>query len=332
MSNALTRRTFTLATLGAAFAPSAPALAQAREKVMIAWLPIMQTTAFYVAQEEKLFEKAGIEVEAVRFEAPNQIIDALVSGRAEVGAPGTAAGITVLAEVKFPGTFKVFGLQGGGIKIGRINDGLIVASNSSIASFSDLKGKTLGHLPGIQWRTISRHMVRKAGLDPDRDVRLVELAVGLQVPAVISGSADATLSLEPAGSIATALGEAKRAVTNACASVIADPFYSGVSVLTTKFVTERPAVARKIVMVLDEATRLAESDFARFRKVLPKYTAIKAWQVDVVAQPYLRPFADLGDTDLASYQALVDVFAAEGVLKNPIKVSDVILRKGEIGL
>ncbi|WP_244409684.1 ABC transporter substrate-binding protein [Methylorubrum populi] len=133
MSNALTRRTFTLATLGAAFAPSAPALAQAREKVMIAWLPIMQTTAFYVAQEEKLFEKAGIEVEAVRFEAPNQIIDALVSGRAEVGAPGTAAGITVLAEVKFPGTFKVFGLQGGGIKIGRINDGLIVASNSSIA-------------------------------------------------------------------------------------------------------------------------------------------------------------------------------------------------------
>ncbi|MBI1692226.1 ABC transporter substrate-binding protein, partial [Methylorubrum sp. DB1722] len=101
---------------------------------------------------------------------------------------------------------------------------------------------------------------------------------------------------------------------------------------TTKFVTERPAVARKIVMVLDEATRLAESDFARFRRVLPKYTAIKAGQVDVVAQPYLRSFADLGDTDLASYQALVDVFAAEGVLKNPIKVSDVILRKGEIGL
>lgn len=332
MSDALTRRSFTLAALGAAVAPAAPALAQTREKVVIAWLPIMQTTAFYVAQEEKLFEKAGIEVEAARFEAPNQIIDALVSGRADIGAPGTAAGITVLAEEKFPGTFKVFGLQGGGIKVDRINDGLIVASTSSIASFADLRGKTLGHLPGIQWRTISRHMVRKAGLDPDKDIRLVELAVGLQVPSVISGSADATLSLEPVGSIATALGEAKRAVTNACAAVIADPFYSGVSVLTTKFLTDRPAVARKVVTVLDEATRMAEGDFPRVRKILPKYTAVKPAQVEIVAQPYLRSFADLNATDLASYQALVDVFAAEGVLKKPMKVADVMLQKGDLGL
>ncbi|MEI4479862.1 ABC transporter substrate-binding protein, partial [Klebsiella pneumoniae] len=87
----------------------------------------------------------------------------------DFGAPGAAAGITVIAETEFPGTFKVFGLQGGGIKVNRINDGLIVANDSSIASFADLKGKTLGHLPGIQWRTISRHMVRSAGLDPDKD-------------------------------------------------------------------------------------------------------------------------------------------------------------------
>ena len=254
MSETLNRRSFTLGAVGAALAPSAPALAQAqaREKVVFAWLPTMQTMAFYVAQEEKLFEKAGIEVEAVRFEAPNQIIDALVSGRADVGAPGTAAGITVLAEDRFPGTFKVFGLQGGSIKEGRVNDGLIVIDGSAINGFAGLRGKTLGHLPGIQWRTISRYMVGKAGLDPDKDVRLVELAVGLQVPAVLSGSVDATLSLEPVGSIATALGGVKRAVTNPCEAVIADPFYSGASVLTTKFIAERPAAARKVVMILDE--------------------------------------------------------------------------------
>ncbi|WP_430911598.1 ABC transporter substrate-binding protein [Methylobacterium sp. sgz302541] len=332
MSEKLTRRSFTAAALGSAFLPAMPALAQTREKVVVSWLPIMQTTAFYVALEEKLFEKAGIEVEAVRFEAPNQIIDSLVSGRADVGAPGAAAGITALAEEKFPGTFKVFGLQGGSAALGRINDGLIVAKDSTIAGFADLRGKTLGHLPGIQWRTISRHVVRKAGLDPDKDVRLVELAVGLQVPAVISGSADATLSLEPVGSIATALGEARRAVTNPCASAVADPFYSGVSVLTTKFLKERPETARKVVTVLDAATRLTETDFPRLRAVLPKYTAIKAPQVEIVAQPYLRPFADLNAKDLASYQALVDVFAAEGVLKKPMKVADIMLAKAEIGL
>ena len=76
----------------------------------------MQTTAYYVALEEGLFEKAGIEVESAKFENPNQIIDSLVSGRADFGPPSAAAGITVLAEAKAPGTFKVFGLQGGGIK------------------------------------------------------------------------------------------------------------------------------------------------------------------------------------------------------------------------
>ncbi len=332
MSFKPTRRAFTLGSIGAAFCPAAPAIAQAKETIVVSWLPIMQTTAFYVARERGLFEKAGIEVQAARFEAPNQIIDSLVSGRADVGAPGAAAGITMLAEDKFPGTFKVFGLQGGGIKVDRINDGLIVAKSSTIASFADLRGKTLGHLPGIQWRTISRHLVRAAGLDPDHDVRFVELAVGLQVPAVIAGSADATLSLEPVGSIAVATGEVKRALTNPCSTAIADPFYSGVAVLTTKFLRERPDTARKVVTVIDEATRIANADFASARPIFPKYTAIKPDQTGTIAQPYLRAFADIDTNDLASYQALIDVFTAEGVLKEKKDVAAIMLKKTDLAL
>ena len=78
---------------------------------------------------------------------------------------------------------------------------------------------------------------------------LQEIAVALQVPSVVAGTVDATLSLEPVGSIAIASKEAKRAMTNPVAMFIADPFYSGVSVLTTKFIKERPAVARKVVDV-----------------------------------------------------------------------------------
>jgi NitT/TauT family transport system substrate-binding protein len=316
--------------LAASAVIGAPAIAQTRDKVVMSWLPIMQTTAMYVAIEEKLFEKANLEVEAVRFQAPNQIIDSLVANRADCGAPGAAAGISVLAESQFPGTFKVFGLQGGGIAVNRINDGLIVANNSSIKAFADLKGKSLGHLPGIQWKTISRHMVRKAGLDPDKDVRLIELAVGLQVQAVIAGTVDATLSLEPVGSIALAIGEAKRAVTNPVATAIADPFYSGVSLLTTKFIKDRPAVARRVVEALDEATRISESSFEKVRPMLPKYTPIQAAQVGIVAQPYLRAWKDLNDVDLKSYQALVDVFVSEGALKTPMNVRDIILKPADL--
>ena len=75
----------------------------------------------------------------------------------------------MIAESKFPGKLRVFGLQGGGIAVNRINDGLIVKPDSTIKVFRRPPGKTLGHVPGIQWRTISRHMVQAAGLDPDKE-------------------------------------------------------------------------------------------------------------------------------------------------------------------
>lgn len=296
------------------------------EEVVAAWLPIMQTTAYYVALEEGLFEKNCIKIDSQKMQSPNHIIDALVAGRADFGPPGAAAGIAMIAESKFPGTFKVFGLQGGGIEVDLINDGLIVAPDSDIKSFADLKGKKLGHVPGIQWRTISRHMVRAAGLDPDKDVTLTDLAVAMQVPAVVGGSVDATLSLEPVGSIAAASGKAKRAMTNPVASVIADPFYSGAAVLTTKFMKERPAVALKIVEIIDEATGLVMADFDKYKAIIPQYTAIQESQLDLLAKPYLRPFNGLNETDLNSYQAFVDVFVKEGVLKEPMDVREKILK------
>jgi NitT/TauT family transport system substrate-binding protein len=232
--------------------------------------------------------------------------------------------------VQFPGTFKVFGLQGGGIKVNRINDGLIVANDSTIKSFADLKGKSLGHLPGVQWRTVSRHMVRSAGLDPEKDVSLKEMAVGLQVPAVVNKTVDATLSLEPVGSIAVASKEAKRALTNPVAGVIADPFYSGVSVLTTKFMKDRPEVAKKVVAVLDQATKLANENFEKYRPIIAKYTPIPADQVHLVAQPYLRAWNELEQIDLNSYQAFVDIFYSEGALKQKFAVKDIILGKNDL--
>ena len=309
----------------------ANAACEKMDKVTAVWLPIMQTTAYYVALEEKLFEKACIEIVSTKMESPNQIIDALIAERADFGPPGAAAGIAMIAESKFPGKLKIFGLQGGGIAVDRINDGLIVKPDSTVKSFADLKGKTLGHVPGIQWRTISRHMVRAAGLDPDTDVKLVDLAVAMQVPAVVGGTVDATLSLEPVGSIAVASGKAKRAVVNPVAKVIADPFYSGASIMTTKFMSERPDVARRVVAAIDQATDIVNADFAKIKTVIPKYTPIKDDQLELLAQPYLRGFKDLNDTDLKSYQALIDVFIKEGVLTGPLNVRDKLLTKANLG-
>lgn len=312
--------------LALSIAPAARAACERMDTVITAWLPIMQTTAYFAALEDKLFEAECITVVSNRMESPNQIIDALIAGRADFGPSGAAAGIAALVEAKFPGSLKVFGLQGGGVKSGFINDGLIVRPDSAIGGFTDLKGKTLGHVPGIQWRTISRRMIQAAGLDPDKDVRLVELAVPLQLQAVASGTVDAVLALEPVGSIAVASGLAKRAVTNPVSKVIADPFYSGAAVMTSRFLQERPDVARRVVAVIDEATRRVNADFAKYGVILPRYTPIRPDQVAAIAQPLLRGFSELDDADIRSYQALLDVFAAAKLLPESFTAQSMLLQ------
>ena len=302
-----------------------------KEKVIASWLPIMQTTAYYVALEQGLFEEAGIDVESVKFDNPNQIIDSLVSGRADFGPPGAAAGITVLAEAKTPGTFKVFGLQGGGIKSDFINDGLIVKPDSTIATFDDLKGKKVGTIPGIQWKTILSYILKKNGLEPGNNVTIEQMAVGLHLPSVVSGAVDATLSLEPTGSIAEATQQGKRAMVNPVSMFISDPFYSGAAVLTSKFLTDRPETAKKVVQVIDEATKIANQDFDKVRPIISKYTALEPEQASYVAQPRLRGFNDLDATDLDSYQKFINVFSDEEVLEQEIAVQSLMLDKAELG-
>jgi len=94
---------------------------------------------------------------------------------------------------------------------------------------------------------------------------------------------------------------------------------------------ERPQVARKVVEVIDEATKLANADFDKYKPIIAKYTPMRAEQLDLLAKPYLRGFGDLNDTDLNSYQALVDVFQKEGVLQSPISVRDKILKTTDFG-
>ena len=302
------------------------------DKVTAAWLPIMQTTAYYVAIEEKLFEKACIEIDFNKMESPNQIIDALIAERADFGPPGAAAGIAMIAESKFPGKLKIFGLQGGGIAVNRINDGLIVKPDSYHQGLCRPQGKDTGSCAG---HPVADDLAPYGACGRPRSGQGCEACRSGGRDAGARGrrrDVDATLSLEPVGSIAVASGKAIRAMTNPVAGVIADPFYSGASIMTTKFLRDRRDVAKRVVAVIDEATDLVNANFAKYKAAIPNYTPIKPDQLELLAQPYLRGFKDLNDTDIKSYQALVDIFIKEGVLTGPLNVRDKLLTRAELGM
>jgi NitT/TauT family transport system substrate-binding protein len=252
------------------------------EKVSAVWLPIMQTTAYYVALEEKLFEKACIEIVSNKLEAPNQIIDALVGARADFGPPGAAAGIAMLAESKFPGTFKVFGLQGGGIKVGLINDGLIVKPDSDIKSFADLKGKKVAiGAPGTGTASALNEALKKGGLKYS-DVDVVYIGFPEHLPTYKNKGIDASITNEPTMTRAIEDGVAVRVAGNDITypdQQTAVTFYADNFIRNRRDVAERfmRAYLRGVRMYNDALKdgRLAGPKANEVIPILVKYTTIK---------------------------------------------------------
>src|SRR3989338_3202638 len=154
-------------------------------KVKISYLPVVQSLLLYNAVENHYFEDAGLDVEIVRFDDPGQIVNSLIAGSTDVAA-NTGTGIVGIAETKDSGNIRIFGFACGDLQ--HLNDELLTRKDdSSIKTITDLKGKSLGILPGIQFKTVAKHVLAQNGLEAEKDITIVELAVPLQLQALASG-------------------------------------------------------------------------------------------------------------------------------------------------
>lgn len=315
-----------LAVIGVAAAMPA----RAADKVEMGWLPATDALPYFVAIEEKLFEKNGIEVVDHKFTSPTALVDAFVSNQIEVGPYGTAPGIALAAEAQNPGTLKLFGFSGGIEGTDYVNSSLLVKKGSSIAQISDLKGKKIGHMPGIQWRTNTKYILRNAGINPDKEVVLTELALNVQIPAVVSGAVDALITIEPLGSIAVAKGDVQPVILNVGAKYVTNPWFGGGAVMTMKFIKERPAVARKVMMALREATDKIQANFDHYRPLLGKYVGVPPESLPIVKKLVFRNERDVDAKDLKSQQNVLDILYKEKIIPVALNINDKFVRLDDI--
>jgi NitT/TauT family transport system substrate-binding protein len=311
--------------VGTGFAPSA----RAAEKVTMAWVPAIDALPYMVALEEKAFEKHGIEVVDQRLSSATGLVDALIADRAQVGPYGTAPGIAMVAESQHPGTLKIFGLSGGAADTPYVNSTLLVKKGSPIKSLADLKGKKLGRNPGIQWKTNVIYILNALNMK-ESDVSQVELPFPLQVPALLAGTVDATITIDPFAATALATGDAEAAVVNVGARYVANPWFGGCAVMTTKFVNEHPDTARNIMLVLRDITKRIEADFDKYKPLLAKYAGIPE-----NALPYVRPMLFRNDEqidarDLAAMQKVFDIYFKEGAMAAKIDFQSKVIRLADI--
>lgn len=83
---------------------------------------------------------------------------------------------------------------------------LVVGSNSDITSVADLKGKTIGYVPGTMHEILLRESLHRHGLSANRDVRLVRVDFFDMGIALARGNIDAFLSGEPFPTLAVDQG------------------------------------------------------------------------------------------------------------------------------
>ena len=299
---------------------STAAVAGVPETVKIAYIPVVQALPLYLAVEKGYFAEAGIDAELVRIDAPNLIIDSLISDKVDF-AVAAASGITAIANYRNPGKLEIFALIGGNDST--TNDLLLVRDDAGTASVTELRGKNLGILPGIQFRTIARHILAQSNMTLD-DVTLVELAPAMQVQALAAGQIDALLTVEPAGTIVRTNGIGKDLIHAPMVQYISNPWYGAVGVVRSDFAKVNPQATDRVIAVFDRTMKEIRQNPDAANRYLENYTALTDDLIPDVPLPIFKMYTEFDQADVNALQKFFDIFTLYGVIDGEVDASGMI--------
>lgn len=143
----------------------------------------------WVGMERGIFGKHNFEVSWRFIGKSMDRLNAISSGDAQFASLGQVAMLSAMAQ----GNDRFYWVGNQDIAPGF--EGLV--AQPGITSFEQLKGKTIGLPFGSSVDLTARMLLKEHGLDPEKDVRLVNLEVG-DVPAVFrAGNVNAAIIWEP---------------------------------------------------------------------------------------------------------------------------------------
>ncbi|HEX9144392.1 MAG TPA: ABC transporter substrate-binding protein [Candidatus Binatia bacterium] len=165
-------------------ADAASVCGQSERTLRVAWSSISSSQAvLWVAHEGGLFKKNGVQVELVYILSGPMIIQSMLAK--EIDIAQTAAPPVVAADLAGANIAVVAG----------INNTFVYSfrARSTIKSAADLRGKKIGVTRiGSDSHTATEFALRKWGLDPERDVNILQLGGQLEILAALqSGVVDA---------------------------------------------------------------------------------------------------------------------------------------------
>ncbi|MGV3728177.1 ABC transporter substrate-binding protein [Hydrogenophaga sp.] len=323
------RQVLQLGVAGAAMGVlGAPAVlhAQAGPKIRIGYWPIAAGLPFYSAIELGFFKEAGLDVEPLKFAGAQQVMEAVLSGRADGTANGTGSANIAIGEIAQPGTFKIFCSNPSNVK--NVLDEVIVPVASPAKVMADLKGKRVASGPGIQNVTLAKTILERGGAT---GATVVELPIGQHVAALAAGQVDGASTLEPTGTIGRMNGTTKVLEAGVIAKyVLGDPmapWFGGSASLSSDFIKKNPDAAKKFVAAYGKGVAYVRSKSVEARQYLKGYTPIEGALTAEVPLAAYTMYNEFTPADVAHFQKFFDLFSEKGIFSSRLMV-DTMLYKG----
>lgn len=323
MSNASRRQFLQTSAATLALGAGLPTARAQDDKILIGYWPIASGLPLYTALERGFFKEAGLNVEGVKFASAQQVAEAMIAGRIHGSANGTASAVLGLAEITSPNLFKIICSNPSNHKL--VLDQFVVPKDSPIKSIADLKGKRVASGPGIQNVTLAKIILEKNGI---ADPKVVELPIGQHVPALAADQLDAVYTLEPTGTAGRLKGLTRVLENGVISKYVlgaADaPWFGGSASVTTAFLKDRPADAKKYIAAYARAVDFVRKNPAEVRKHIDGFTAIDPSLVQEVPLAGFTLYNEFTASDLGYFQKFFDIFTERKIFSRAVPVKPLI--------
>ncbi|MCK2221549.1 ABC transporter substrate-binding protein [Actinomadura sp. ATCC 31491] len=267
---------------GATTASAPPAASNGgleKTKIKVATLPAIDSAALYVAIDQGLFEKEGLEVTPQVVQAAPEAIPMLLNG--EIDA--MFGNYVSMFQAQDKGTLKLRILAEGS-RAAPDSLSIMVLPTSPIKTPKDLEGKTINVNVLHNFQELALTQVLKANNVDPASIKYVQVTFQNIMPSWKSGQIDAAYLGEPMVTAATSTMGARKILDPASGPAAEFPISGYVS--TQEWYDKNPHVAAAFQRAIHNAAKLMENNREVVSKVLPTFTQIDAATAATVTFPY----------------------------------------------